>query len=151
LVDGVVFDNFLVTSDLSIAKQYADQLWNPKSILEGRPASPSTSTSSSKSVVDMIINATKKRPWLWAVYLAVILLAIIMIIGIYCWLRESKTTKSYDRIKKKSDDYIDDDDYEEEVEEIENDKRNIKFKINRKDALKKPSIGHKSRRCTRKE
>jgi len=135
LVDGVVFDNFLVTSDLSIAKQYADQLWNPKSILEERPISPSTSTSSSKSFVDTIINTTKKQPWLWAVYLAVILLLIVIIIGVYCWFNESETKKN-------------DDDYEEE---IENDKRHVKSKIRRRNVLKKPSIGHKSRQRIRKE
>ncbi len=144
LVDGIVFDNIHVTSDQSIAKQYADELWDPKSILEGRTISPSTSTSSSKSFVDTIINTTKKQPWLWAVYLAVILLLIVIIIGVYCWFNESETKKTYDRIKKKNDD----DDYEEE---IENDKRHVKSKIRQKNALKKPSIGHKSRQRIRKE
>jgi len=130
-------------------------LWDPKSILEGRPIPPSTSTSSSKSFVDTIINATKKQPWLWAVCLAVVLLLILMIVGVYYWFYESKTKKTYDRIKKKNDDYTKDDDddnhYQEEVEEIENDKSHIKSKIRRKNVLIKPSIGHQSRQRIRKQ
>ncbi len=143
LVDGIVFDNFLLTSDQSIAKQYADQLWDPKSILEGRPVSPSTS-SSSKTVLDTIIDATKRRPWLLAVYVSGILLPILLIIILlaYCLLRKSKTKKTSKRTNKKNDDY---------EEEIENDQHKIQSKISKKDASKKASIGHRSRRRTRKE
>ena len=96
MVDGVVFDNFLITSDQSIAKQYDDQLWYPKSILEGKAIS-----AASESVIDAIVNATKDRPWLWAVYLIAILLPIIILI-VFCWTKKSPK-KSADGIRKKTD------------------------------------------------
>lgn len=166
MVDGIVFDNFLITSDQAVAKQYADKLWDPKSILEGRsiPSSSSTSRStSSKNILDTIINATNKRPWLWAVYVAVIILPIILLIGIYCWLREPNTNKNRYKRKKKKDDYTEDEDENEDDEiddddddnsyedETKNDKHKTKSKKLRKEALEKPPTGHQSRRRTRKE
>lgn len=96
MVDGVVFDNVLITSDQSIAKQYADQIWYPKSILEGKAIS-----AASESVVDAIVNATKDRPWLWAVYLVAILLPLVILI-VFCWTRKS-SKKPDESIRKKTD------------------------------------------------
>jgi calnexin len=126
MVDSVVFDNFLITSDQSIAKQYADQIWYPKSILEGKAIS-----AASESVIDAIVNATKDRPWLWAVYLVAILLPLIILI-VFCWTRKS-SKKSPDSIRKKTEESSpdsneqqeladkkdDDDDNDEDVEEID--------------------------------
>lgn len=122
MVDGVVFDNFLLTSDQSIAKQYADQIWYPKSVLEGKAIS-----SASESVVDAIVNATKGRPWLWAVYLVAILLPII-ILFVFCWSRKSGKKPTSVGLKKKTDESepdtteqiltrTDDDDEVEEIDE----------------------------------
>jgi calnexin len=129
MVDGVVFDNFLLTSDQSIAKQYADQIWYPKSVLEGKAIS-----SASESVVDAIVNATKDRPWLWAVYLVAILLPLV-IIFVFCWSRKStKKTKTVG-LKKKTDESEPDTneqqvltktDDDEETEEIEIDEQQVK-------------------------
>ena len=123
MVDAVVFDNFLITSDQSIAKQYGDQIWYPKSVLEGKAIS-----SASESVIDAVIRATKDRPWLWAVYLVAILLPII-ILFVFCWSRKSTKKPSVDGSKKKTDAVTPDsneqqvlttpDDDEEEAEEIE--------------------------------
>lgn len=103
--------------------------------------------------MDTIINATKTRPWLWAVYVAVVLLPIMIIIGIYCWLREPNTRKTHYRIKKKNDDYTEDEDDDDDnyEEAMENDKPNIKSKTSGKEVLEKPLTKHRSRRRVRKE
>ena len=48
-----------------------------------------------------IVNATKGRPWLWAVYLIAILLPIIILI-VFCWSRKSPKERS-DGLRKKTD------------------------------------------------
>lgn len=125
MVDGVVFDNFLITSDQSIAKQYADQIWYPKSVLEGKAIS-----SASESVVDAVVRATKERPWLWAVYLVAILLPLILLF-VFCWPKKSTKKPKVDELRKKTDESEpdtteqqvltrnDDEDDDEEPEEIE--------------------------------
>ena len=125
MVDGVVFDNFLITSDQSIAKQYADQIWYPKSVLESKAIS-----SASESVVDAIVRATKDRPWLWAVYLVAILLPLILLF-VFCWPKKSTKTSKADALHKKTDQSEadtteqqvltrnDDEEEDEEPEEIE--------------------------------
>ncbi|CAF1465798.1 unnamed protein product, partial [Rotaria sordida] len=147
MVDGVVFDNFLLTSDQSIAKQYADQLWYPKSILEGKAIS-----SASDSVIDAIVRATKERPWLWAVYLVAILLPIILLF-VFCWSKKS-TKKLTDGSKKKKDEVEQDSneqqqlltsaDNDEETEEIEIDEQQVKSNVTNvsgKDALENDDEG----------
>jgi hypothetical protein len=142
MVDGVVFDNFIITSDQSIAKQYGDQIWYPKSVLEGKAIS-----SASESVVDAVIRATKDRPWLWAVYLVAILLPLI-ILFVFCWSRKSSKKSSVEGLKKKTDEIEPDsneqqvltrpDEDEEETEEIEIDEQQTKqptTNVTGKDAL----------------
>ncbi|CAF1132478.1 unnamed protein product [Adineta ricciae] len=96
MVDGVVFDNFIITSDQSIAKQYDDQIWYPKSVLESKAIS-----AASDSVVDAVIKATKDRPWLWAVYVVAILLPLVLIFVFCCPKKSAK--KAADAIRKKTD------------------------------------------------
>ncbi len=126
-----------------------DQLWDPKSILEGRPISTSTTTtkSSFENFVDMFVKPTRRRPWLWGVYVLIIVLPVLIIIAA-CWLLQKPERKKISsKIKKKNDDYADDDE-----EEVEYNQREVKFKRNPKDALEKPSsISRKSRRRTRRE
>jgi calnexin len=155
IVDGVVFDNFLITSDQSIAKLYANEIWHPKSVLEEKTTPSSTTatpSSSSENVVDAIVNATKERPWLWAVY-GLVILVPLMIIFSFCRSSKSTTKKSKDELKKKNDDE------EEEVEENEVEQESkervvVKSKTSGKDALEKESsssANNKARRRTRKE
>lgn len=120
MVDNVVFDNFIITSDQSVAKQYADQIWYPKSVLEGKAIS-----AASESVIDAIVKATKDRPWLWAVYLIAIILPLV-ILFVFCWSKKP-TKKSSDASRKKTDEPDQDStgqqlssgENDEEVEEIE--------------------------------
>jgi flagellar biosynthesis/type III secretory pathway M-ring protein FliF/YscJ len=99
----------------------------------------------------MLVKATRRRPWLWGVYVAMIVLPILIIIVACYLLRKPKRKKISRRIKKKNDDYTDDD-HNEEEEEIEHDQREIKSKRNLKGPLGKlSSTSRKSRRRTRKE
>ncbi|CAF0846889.1 unnamed protein product [Rotaria sp. Silwood1] len=146
MVDGVVFDNFLITSDQSIAKQYGDQIWYPKSILEGKAIS-----AASESVIDAIVKATKDRPWLWAVYLVAILLPLVILV-VFCWSKKS-AKKPTDGLKKKTDEVEPDSneqqlltsaDNDEEVEEIEIDEQEVKpnvANVSGKDALENDDEG----------
>ncbi|CAF0743690.1 unnamed protein product [Didymodactylos carnosus] len=121
IIDGVVFDNFLITSDQSLAKQYGDTLWYPKSSLEGK------TSSSSESVVEALMNATKDRPWLWALYLVVIVLPIIILIAFF-WSRKSKKSPISDMNarKKKTDDATLDDVEQESSERTTSELRTSK-------------------------
>lgn len=153
LADGIVFDNFLITSDSSIAKQYTDQLWDPKSILEGRPVPPSTPTKSSlETWMDIFIKPTRRKPWLWAIYVAVVVLPVLITIALCYLLREPKRKKSSRRLrKKKNEDHTEDDSHGDD-EEIESDQREIKSKKVTKATLEKPpSTERKPRRRTRRQ
>ena len=128
MVDGIVFDNFLLTSDQSTAKKYADRLWSPKFALEEKatPPSPSspttastpTSTESSESLIEKLTNAAKVQPWLWAVYALAGLLPLVLI-G-FCWSSDDSKKNNIDEAKqktaKKTDSDHDDDDQVEQTE-----------------------------------
>ncbi|CAF3954940.1 unnamed protein product [Adineta steineri] len=149
MVDGIVFDNFIITSDQALAKQYGDQIWYPKSVLEGKAIS-----AASDSVVDAVLRATRERPWLWAVFLVAILLPLI-ILFVFCWGKKSPK-KSVSGQKKKTDEAEqdsneqqvltrnnnDDEDETEEAEEI--DEQQIKRRVTTptgKDALENDNEG----------
>ena len=142
MVDGVVFDNFLITSDQSIAKQYADQIWYPKSVLEGKAIS-----SASESVIDAIVNATKNRPWLWAVYLVAILLPIVILV-VFCWTRKP-TKEPTDGLRKKTDKIEPDSNEQQELNvsdneeagETESNKQQVETNVSSKDALENDDKG----------
>ena len=180
MVDGVVFDNFIITSDQSLAKQYGDQIWYPKTNLETKAIS-----SASDSVIDAIVRATKDRPWLWAVCLVAILLPLV-ILFVFCWSRKPTKKKTVDGLKKKTDESEpdtteqqtlltrNDEEDDEEAEEIEIDEqpKTTTSNITGKDALENedevveeevevnedetnknssPSAANKARRRLRKE
>ena len=144
MVDNVVFDNFLITSDQSVAKRFADEIWYPKSILEGKAIS-----AASESVIDAIVNATKDRPWLWAVYLVAILLPLV-ILFVFCWTKKSPK-KTPEGIRKKTDESVadvnerltssrtnDDEENDEDIEEIDTRQAESKSRtapVSSKDAL----------------
>ncbi|OWF46265.1 calnexin-like isoform X2 [Mizuhopecten yessoensis] len=105
--DDIVFDNFLITDDKSVAEQWAAQTWEIKSAQE-------KAKSSGRSVVDAVLDATKDRPWLWAVILIVVVLPIVLIIA-YCCMSKSEPEKIQGH-KKKTDE-ASPDEAEEKAEE----------------------------------
>jgi calnexin len=76
--DGIMFDNFLITNSKDVADQFAADSW------EIKHAQEMMSSSSGRSVVDAVMDATKDRPWLWAVFIFVVVLPIILIIAYCC-------------------------------------------------------------------
>lgn len=85
MTDQIYFDNFLIVEDESLAEEFARVTWLVKKQIE-----LSKSSSSSDSVIDGLLKAANDKPWLWAIYLLVILLPIVLI-AIFCF-GGSKTT-----------------------------------------------------------
>lgn len=78
MTDQIYFDNFIVTDDEATASEFAKATWLVKKKLE------MTSTSSSDSVIDGLLKAANDKPWLWAIYLLVILLPIVLVV-LFCF------------------------------------------------------------------
>ncbi|KAJ8297414.1 hypothetical protein KUTeg_023945 [Tegillarca granosa] len=69
---------------IAVAEAWAADTWLIKSESEKAKAK-----ASSRSVVDAVLDVTKGRPWLWAVFLVVVVLPIVLIIA-YCCMSSSK-------------------------------------------------------------
>ncbi|XP_060080929.1 calnexin-like isoform X2 [Ylistrum balloti] len=108
--DDIVFDNFLITDDKSVAEQWAVETWEIKSVQE--------KAKSGRSVVDAVLDATKDRPWLWAVILVVVVLPIVLIIA-YCCMSKSEPEKIESHKKKTDESSPDETEEKEEGEEEE--------------------------------
>lgn len=147
LNDGMVFDNFLITSDPSIAEDYADQLWDQKSILEGRSPTVSAKPKSAwQNFIDSASKDLKRNPWLLILYIIIILLVIIILLLAYYILREPKPKKRSNRSKKKTDEISEDDDDDTEEDDGEDEPL-----ITKSDANQASSVTRRSRVHDRKE
>jgi calnexin len=99
MTNEIYFDNFLITDDVEVAAQFAKDTWVVKKKLED-----AASSRSADSVIDALLNATNERPWLWAVYLLVILLPIVIIFVFCCGGSKSPAKKATDlKVSKKTD------------------------------------------------
>ena len=107
--DEIVFDNFIITDDKVVASSYASQTWEIKSSQE-------KAVSGGRSVVDAILDATRDRPWLWAVFLVVVVLPIVLIIA-YCCFSKSQPEVIEEHRKKTDEPSPDDENKEAENEE----------------------------------
>lgn len=103
MVDGIVFDNFLLTSDQSIAKQYADELWKPKSELEEKIMSNTSSSLTWDHIVDAFSTVIKTQKWLWIFCPVVIVLSILFTFVIY-WSCQSRRAIVCEKITTKKND-----------------------------------------------
>lgn len=74
--DNIMFDDFIITDDQNTADVFAHETWYLKSIQENRKQRK-------ESFFGGIIEAANERPWLWAVYLLVLLIPIVLIV-VYC-------------------------------------------------------------------
>jgi calnexin len=72
-----------------------------------------------KSVVQAVLDATNERPWLWAVFILVVVLPIVLVIA-YCCMSGSKPEDIARH--KKTDEPSPDDEVKEEDEEESEDK-----------------------------
>lgn len=100
MTDKIYFDNILITDDEAVANKFALDSWAIKKDLE------SINSRSSDSVVDALVNATNDKPWLWAVYLLVVLVPIVLIF-VFCCGKSSPEVKTN---TKKTDEPTKDDD-----------------------------------------
>ncbi|XP_064636290.1 calnexin-like isoform X2 [Lineus longissimus] len=104
--DGIIFDNFLITDDKKVADDFARDSWAIKYTEE-------EAQRSSKSVVQAVLDMTNERPWLWAVFILIVVLPIVLVIA-YCCMSGSKSDEDA-ASRKKTDEPSPDD----EVEEVE--------------------------------
>ncbi|ESO88512.1 hypothetical protein LOTGIDRAFT_219285 [Lottia gigantea] len=109
MTDDIVFDNFLITDDLDVAQTWSQSSWVIKNMEE------KASSGGLSSIYNSIMDITKDRPWLWAVFLVVIALPIVLILA-YCCSNSNKS-EDIDARKKKTDEASPDDKPEEEKEE----------------------------------
>lgn len=75
--DGIAFDNFLITDDKLVADEIATLTWRVKTAAEERK-------SAKPSLFTTLIESTNDKPWLWAVYLLIILIPVVLI-SIFCF------------------------------------------------------------------
>ncbi|XP_053399317.1 calnexin-like isoform X2 [Mercenaria mercenaria] len=111
MTDEIVFDNFLVTDDREEHTRWVEQTWERKSAAEA------SSGGGQGALVQGILDVTKERPWLWAVFLIVVVLPIILVIA-YCCVQKEKQ-EDIDAARKKTDEPSPDDEKTEESEKTE--------------------------------
>jgi len=111
MTDSVYFDNFLITDDETVSTQFATDSWKIKKDLE-------SANSSSDSVIDALVNATKDKPWLWALYVLVVLVPIVLGF-VFCCSGSSKSVSNAEA-KKNDQETPDDVPSEEQNEQQEN-------------------------------
>ncbi|XP_077984489.1 calnexin-like [Glandiceps talaboti] len=107
--DGILFDNFIVTTDKAVADDWAEKTWLMKNDQEG-------SRISGESVVGSLMNATEDRPWLWAVYGLIVIIPIALC---FSYLFPRSKSKPH---PKKTDEASPDDEPAEGGEEESEDK-----------------------------
>ncbi|CAF0798074.1 unnamed protein product, partial [Brachionus calyciflorus] len=93
MTDNIYFDNFIITNDEKVAEQFAEENWVVKNKLEVANAP------SGDSVVDSLLKAANEKPWLWAVYLLVVLMPIV-IITLFCCGKSSPSKRDESDAKK---------------------------------------------------
>ncbi|XP_076446749.1 calnexin-like isoform X2 [Babylonia areolata] len=111
--DDIMFDNFLIADDIKVAEEFAAASWEIKSN-EERAAS-----SAGRTIVEAIKEVTDERPWLWAVFIIVVVLPIVLIVA-YCCMSKPEDV---DSMRKKTDEPSPDDEEEEEEKEGEGERK----------------------------
>ncbi|XP_055939197.1 calnexin-like [Argiope bruennichi] len=75
MVDGIMFDNIIITDDLYVAEHWAAETFDLKRELADRETD---------NMITRLFKYTNKNPWLWAVYLVVIGLPVVLFISFCC-------------------------------------------------------------------
>lgn len=101
MTDNVLFDNFIITDDEGILEEWTSQTYDKKKRSIDRD---------SEGVISRIINYSNAHPWLWAIYIFVIGLPLVLVFT-FCCSQDKKT----DLHKKTDNDAEDDDVIPEEV------------------------------------
>jgi len=95
----IAFDNIILASEQSTVDTWTTQTWDVKNLAEAAPSA----ASSAKSMFDSVIQATEDKPWLWAIYIIVILLPFVLIYT-FCFPSKDKSGE-----RKKTDEASPDD------------------------------------------
>ncbi|CAM6000913.1 unnamed protein product [Sphagnum balticum] len=106
MTDQIYFDNFIITDEESTARQLSDETWKLKHELE-----TSNSKSSADNILTNLINATNDKPWLWAIYVLVVLIPLVLVV-VFCCGSKSGDAKSAAADRKKTDEPTPDDEQE---------------------------------------
>lgn len=105
--DDIVFDNFLITDNPQTHASWIEQTWERKSAAEHASAG---------GIWNTLMSAANDKPWLYAVYVVVFLLPIILIS--FCLCPRSGPIKEEDiAARKKTDEATPDDEGEAPTEE----------------------------------
>ena len=99
ITDNIAFDNVLLSNDLATADYVLDKTFQIKKDLVDEETD---------SLFVKLIKYTNKRPWLWAVYVLVIAVPVILFIAYCCLEPVSKKSSSDEEIvgrRKKTDEY----------------------------------------------
>ncbi|XP_054717825.1 calnexin-like [Uloborus diversus] len=83
MVDGIMFDNVIITDDPYVAEHWASETFDLKKELADRETD---------NMITRLFKYTNKNPWLWAVYLVVIGLPIVLFISFCCTSPRSPAT-----------------------------------------------------------
>ncbi|CAG7830867.1 unnamed protein product [Allacma fusca] len=94
MTEGILFDNFIITDDEQILEDWTSQTYDKKKRAIDRD---------SEGVVSRIINYSNAHPWLWALYIVVIGLPLVLLFT-FCCSQDKKTD-----IHKKTDNIVEDD------------------------------------------
>jgi calnexin len=92
--DGIAFDNVLLTTDANVADHVLDQTFQIKKDLADEE---------SDNFFVKLIKHTNKKPYLWAVYVLVIAVPVILFIAYCCVEPASKKQKDEEIRRKKTD------------------------------------------------
>ncbi|XP_063413598.1 calnexin-like isoform X1 [Mytilus trossulus] len=110
MTDDIVFDNFLITDDKAVSSSYTAQTWEIKSAQE-------KVVSGGKGVWASIRGAADDRPWLWAVYVVVLLLPVLLLSICLCPRSGPIKPEVLEAQRKKTDEPSPDDKEAENKEE----------------------------------
>ncbi|CAH1777682.1 unnamed protein product [Owenia fusiformis] len=105
--NNLLFDNFLIIDDKSVADKWAAESWKIKQDQEFRRES-----NAAQSVWDAIKSTVNEKPWILAVICIVVILPLVLLIAYCCSSGEKKPADIAER--KKTDEATPDVDYDED-------------------------------------
>lgn len=100
--ENILFDNILIADNKVLADRIASETWDLKRRKADRDA---------EGIFKRIVHYTNKHPWLWAVYVVVIGLPLVLFFVFCCTPSEEKKQKQKLADAKKTDAYLPDDEY----------------------------------------
>ncbi|XP_068702303.1 calnexin-like [Montipora foliosa] len=113
MTSEILFDNFIVTNDKYVADKFAADSWVKKNVKE------TYGGDDEGGIVSNLLEATSERPWLWVLFVIVVILPFVLIAA--CCFPGSKNDSAAK--KKKTDepteDVIPEEDKTEETKEEE--------------------------------